>query len=169
MAEPVVAPEPDVVAEPEPVPEPEPTSGQTPTGVNDEAAFRRIIAERDSLRAELAEAKSADDVEAAKKAATEEVQALYDAKMLDFGIEMALIKAGCINTRAARALIETDGLSLEGEAVRGLDAAKLARDYPYLFSAVPKVSTGASPAGAGSLSAEDRQTHVMGKMNPKKG
>jgi uncharacterized protein YPO0396 len=126
---------------------------QAPAG-NDAAALSRIQAERDSLRSQVADlskrldaAKTLEDIEAAKKQASDEAQAAYEAKMLDLGIEVALTKAGCINTRAAKALVDVSSLSLDGDGVKGLDVAALAKEAPYLFQAPRTVATGTPPAG----------------------
>lgn len=131
-----------------------PASPAAPTAGDDSAAFGRIQAERDSLKGQVAElekklsdAKTLDDIEAAKKQAADEAQATLTAKMLDLGIEVALTKAGCINTRAAKALIDTQALALDGESVKGLDVAALVKEVPYLFQTPHTVSTGAPPSG----------------------
>lgn len=147
---------------PAPAAPPAPTEGQ---GNDDNSAHaaQRIQAERDLLKQQLADAqakladvKTAEDLEAAKQAALDEAKAIYDAKMLDLGIEVALVKAGCVNTKATMALIDRAGIELSGDEVKGLDVAKLATDYPYLFQAQPqpRVSTGAQPAGKPTDDAE---------------
>ncbi|MCL2504421.1 MAG: phage scaffolding protein [Coriobacteriia bacterium] len=152
MAEQDPTPEP---TPPDPTPSPEPPAPEPDEppkgGGDDNAAFQRIKAERDTLRdtvkdlnAKLADAKTLQDIEDAKTATAAE----YGKKLLSVAIDAELIKAGCVNAKAAKALIETDGLELEGDAVKGLDVAALAKEYPYLFTQPQKASTGAPPAGA---------------------
>ena len=155
---------------------PTPPDGQ---GNDDNSAHaaQRIQAERDLLKGELAAAqakladvKTAEDLEAAKQAALDEAKAIYDAKMLDLGIEIALVKAGCVNTKATMALIDKAGIELSGDEVKGLDAAKLATEYPYLFQAQPqpRVSTGAQPAGKPTDDAEFEAMRKAAGLKDKK-
>jgi hypothetical protein len=132
-----------------PTPEP-PKSDPGASGDND-AAMRRVQEERDTLKTQLkevqdklAEAKTVEDVENAKKS----LQADYEAHILSNGIDLALVKAGCIDVAAAKAHIDTTKLKLDGEKVEGLSVDDLTKNYPYLFQQVSKTATGAPPAGA---------------------
>lgn len=173
------APDPAPPASPEP---PAPAAPPAPTeghGNDDNSAHaaQRIQAERDLLKGELAAAqakladvKTAEDLEAAKQAALDEAKAIYDAKMLDLGIEIALVKAGCVNTKATMALIDRAGIELSGDEVKGLDTAKLTTEYPYLFQTQPqpRVRTGAQPAGKPTDDAEFEAMRKAAGLKDKK-
>ena len=131
-----------------------PSPGQIPPASGDDtAAAARIQAERDTLRAQVAElkgklddAKTLQDIEDAKQT----IAAEYDARLLSVAIDTELIKAGCIDTIAAKAHIDTAKMKLSGDRVEGLDISGLVKSLPYLFGAVQKVSTGAPPQGVPS-------------------
>jgi hypothetical protein len=129
---------------------------EEPKGAPDyEKAYKRGKTEIEGLKTQLADlqgkldaAKTLEDVEKAKTDAIAEAKAAHDAKVLDLSIEMALTKAGCVNTKATMALLDREGISLSGDTVKGLDTAELVKTYPYLFSTAQKVATGAAPVGA---------------------
>jgi hypothetical protein len=155
-------PETDPATEPpatEPPADPPPADPATDDGAgdggDDNAAFTRIKAERDGMKKQLEEAqaklaavKTTEELETAKAALASE----YEAKLLNSNIDVALVQAGCVNTKATKALIDTSKLKREGDTVTGLDVTKLAKDYPYLFAATQKVATGAASKGGGASS-----------------
>jgi hypothetical protein len=170
---PVPSPDPEPAPAPAPAPAPIAQPGEPAAKVgDDDAAVKRIQADRDALKAQvvsleqkLAEAKTAEDIEAAKKAAKDEANLL----VLDKSIDVALIQAGCVNTKATKALIDTTKVSLNGDALEGLDIAALIKDNPYLFSNVPTVSTGAPSAGpADKAAAELAAFREAGGLPPEK-
>jgi hypothetical protein len=113
-----------------------------------------------NLEQKLAEAKTAEDIEAAKAAAKAEAELL----VLDKSIDVALVQAGCVNVKATKALIDTAKVKLNGDTIEGLDTAALIKEYPYLFQGTAKVSTSANPSGAPNKEAERdaRNRKVMG-------
>jgi hypothetical protein len=154
MADPTPSPDPTEATPPEPEPPTLPPSDDDDApparGGDDSAAFARIKAERDALKAQIAEAnakladvKTAEDLEAAKL----EWKTEQDAMLLDKAIEVELIKAGCVNLKATKALIEREALKLSGDTVEGLDVGGLTKEVPYLFAASSKIATGAPVAG----------------------
>lgn len=98
----------------------------------------KAIAELKKQLAELTEGKAAAGDETAKLRADFEA---YKAQTTQEKLELKLSAAGCINSKAAMALLDDyDG-----------DVNKLAEDCPYLFKQEKKGgSTGLKPAGAAS-------------------
>lgn len=98
----------------------------------------KTIAELKKQLAELTESKAASGDETAKLRADFEA---YKAQTTQEKLELKLSAAGCVNTKAAMALLDDyDG-----------DVTKLAADCPYLFKTEKKGgSTGLKPTGAAS-------------------
>ncbi|MDR3053316.1 MAG: phage scaffolding protein [Coriobacteriales bacterium] len=125
-------------------------------------AYERVKGELETTKTQLkdaqdrlAAAKTLEDVEAAKAA----IQKDYEAKLLERSIDAELIKAGCVNTKATQALIDITGIKLNGDVVEGLKVEDLAKQYPYLFSKVPTISTAAPSAGPADPAATERATY----------
>ena len=95
------------------------------------------------LEAQLQEAKAARaaDAEAFGKQLT--------AQKKDAGIALALARAQAKNLTAAKALLNLEGITLEGERLLGLDAQlqEVMRETPYLFGGATQNPP--PPAGGG--------------------
>lgn len=133
---------------------------------------QRIEGERDELKAKVAElegqiaelAKGAGDAEALK-AKVEELTAKveadkteYDARMAvrdkEYALDTALLKAGCRDTKAARAHVDIESAKVEDGKLVGLDLEAFKKDKPYLFGQVETHSSAAASSGAGALDPE---------------
>ncbi len=152
--------------------EPEGTDQKEPEGGPDwELAGRKYKSERDALKernsdlatqleglkAQLGDAKSADDVkkavdEALAKATSDHdaSDARWDAKVHALAVDAELAKAGCIDTDAARTHVDMSKVEVADDGkVSGVDAKKLKETYPYLFGTRANAgSTGLKPDGA---------------------
>lgn len=127
---------------------------------------QRVEAERDELKArveqmtaDLEELKGkAGDNDALKEqieklsadaeAAKSEFEVKLSAAERDHAIEAALLGAGCIDTKSARAHIDADGVKLIDGKLDGLDLEAFRTDRPYLFEADTKVKSAAPSSGA---------------------
>lgn len=146
-------------------PTPQPATDSAPSELNqnakgapnDEQRYNRAVSEREEwkqkyseLEAKLKDGLKAEDLEAVKKEAKAEREALeakHASALLSASVDLALISAGCRDTAAAKAHIELSELSLKDGKVDGLDATALAKEYPYLFQTTTLKTVGAQPAG----------------------
>lgn len=114
--------------------------------------YEREIAERDRRIAELeAQVAESAKTEEGRKSLADSIEALK-AEMADKDVTHALEMAGCVNTKAAKAVLaDFDG-----------DVAKLKAECPYLFqSAKPSGASGLRPAGKPSES-DDELDRIFG-------
>lgn len=142
----------------------DPTKGRDPSG--DERAlkdphgqpgiakgkYEREIAERDRRIAELeAQVAESAKTEEGRKSLADSIEALK-AEMADKDVTHALEMAGCVNPKAAKAVLaDFDG-----------DVAKLREACPYLFQSVkPSGASGLRPAGKPSES-DDELDRIFG-------
>ena len=116
-----------------------------------------LTSQLDGLKAQLGDAKSADDVkkavdEALAKATSDHdaSDAKWDAKVRALAVDAELAKAGCIDTDAARTHVDMTKVEVADDGkVSGVDAKKLKETYPYLFGTRTNAgSTGLKPDGA---------------------
>lgn len=141
---------------------------------------QRVEGERDELKRQLGELqgqvedlkKSAGDKDELEKKLTEisegaeKAKADFEGRMAsrdkEHALETALLKAGCRDTKAARAHVDMEAVSLDGETLKGFDAESFKKDRPYLFDATKKGAAGAPPKGTGDDDDEAQLRSVMG-------
>lgn len=114
-----------------------------------------------SLNADLEKALSQDDVNAAVKEAQEKAKAASDKAASDWAarekmltVTNALLAAGCSDTVAVIAHLDMDEIEVAKDGhISGLDTAKLAESYPYLFQKdatnTQTLSSASTPGGTG--------------------
>lgn len=114
-----------------------------------------------SLNADLEKALSQDDVNAAVKEAQEKAKAASDKAASDWAarekmltVTNALLAAGCSDTVAVLAHLDMNEIEVAKDGhISGLDTAKLAESYPYLFrkdaTNTQTLSSAGTPGGAG--------------------
>lgn len=128
----------------------------------------RVESERDELKAQVD--KLAADIEALNASAgdaeklkaeveritaeSETAKTEWEGKLAsrekEFAIESELLRAGCRDTKAARAHIDADALELKDGNLSGLDLESFKKDRAYLFDKPKKVDTGLPPSGTES-------------------
>jgi hypothetical protein len=115
------------------------------------------IAELSKLPGQTEELKKKLDemTEAAAKERTE-FEGRMSARDKEFALETALLKAGCLDTKAARAHVDMDKLSIgEDGKLAGFDAESFAKDKSYLFEPPRKVDSAGPSRSASGYSQED--------------
>lgn len=129
---------------------------------------QRVETERDTLK-EQVEKMTADleaikanagDTDALKKQIDELTEQAANAKTefetkltateRDHAIETALLGAGCVDTKAARAHIDFDAVKLADGKLSGLDLESFKTDRPYLFGSETLLKSAASTSGTPS-------------------
>lgn len=149
----------DEGAQTPPATPPEGAEDKKPKGAPDEdQKAKRLQADLDAakqreadLKKQLADAKTADEVAAAVKAAEETAAK----QVKEIAVNAALLASNCLNTTA---LIAAAGIDLEkvevnekGEVTSGLDIKQLTADFPYLFKneedGATVVNSAAAPGG----------------------
>lgn len=116
-----------------------------------------------TLNTSLEKALTEEDINAAVKAAQEEAKAASDKAASDWAareknltVTNALLAAGCTDTVALIAHLDMSEIEVAKDGhISGLDTAKLAETYPYLFQetntsqTTKTLSSAASPGGSG--------------------
>lgn len=116
-----------------------------------------------TLNTSLEKALTEEDVNAAVKAAQEEAKAASDKAASDWAareknltVTNALLAAGCTDTVALIAHLDLSEIEIAKDGhISGLDTAKLAETYPYLFQTsntgqtTKTLSSAAAPGGSG--------------------
>jgi seryl-tRNA synthetase len=144
---------------------------------------QRIESERDeykteaeTLRAQIAELQKAggDKEELEKKlaeitAGSETAKADFEARMAardkEYAMDTALLGAGVPvgRLKAAKALIDTEGIAVVNGKLDGLDLDAFKKDNDYLFEASTTVDTGAANRGATGVDKDEAQMRsIMG-------
>lgn len=95
--------------------------------------------------------KAADDYKAKFEEAETKSKKEMEALKFNFAVENALMGANAKNTKAAKALLNLEGLKLNGEEVVGLKEQldTIKKEHDYLFGVTTPAGTGGSK-GAGS-------------------
>lgn len=105
--------------------------------------LQKVSGDKEALEKKLAEI-----TDGAEKAKTD-LETRMAARDKEYALDTALLKAGCRDTKAARAHVDLEALKLDGEALAGFDADTFKKDRPYLFEASTKVDSAAASKGAG--------------------
>ena len=118
----------------------------------------------DGLKAQI------EALQAENKTAAEKYEADLRQVRLDAAIETALIGAKAVNTKAVRALLDPAKITLEGEAVKGLDEqlAALKESDAWAFAAESAAGTTGRDQGNGSGAEPTVQDAIAAAMYPKK-
>lgn len=97
------------------------------------------------------------------KTATEELQNKLDQQAFDFSLDKALSGAGVRNSKAVRALLDTESIKFDGEKLLGLDdqLEKIKETDDYLFQSNepegkdPQIVNPGNPKGSGQSTGND--------------
>jgi hypothetical protein len=118
----------------------------------------------DGLKAQI------ETLQAENKTAAEKFEADLRQVRLDAAIETALIGAKAVNTKAVRALLDPAKITLEGEAVKGLDEqlAALKESQKWAFADESAAGTTGRDHGSGSGAEPTVQDAIAEAMYPKK-
>lgn len=105
-----------------------------------------------------------DDLKSANETALNDANARFATAEKDHAIEAALLKAGCKDTLAARAHIDSNEVTIKDGKIAGLDVEALKKDRGYLFGAVAPAGTagGGNPEGDTGTSTSDKIADVFG-------
>ena len=121
-----------------------------------------LTAQLESLRESTKGLKTAEDVQQAiddalskSNSAFEETKRKWERRERELAVSTELAQAGCIDSKAACAHIDLDGVSIgEDGKVEGVDVEGLKRSYPYLFGIRQQAGrTGLPPQGAAEADA----------------
>lgn len=121
--------------------------------------LKKVSGDKEALEkriSELTEASAKDKADLETRMAERDKEHALDTALLGAGVPSARLKA-------AKALVDSESLKLDGEKLFGLDVETFKKDNAYLFDAAIVVDSAAAARGAGGSDANEAQMRsVMG-------
>lgn len=121
--------------------------------------FKKVSGDKEALEERISEVTESSAREKA------ELEARMAARAKEYALDTALLGAGVPSARlkAAKALVDSESLKLDGEKLFGLDVETFKKDNAYLFDAAVVVDSAAAARGTGGSDANEAQMRgVMG-------